>query len=169
MTKENINKNEILAKVTPVIEKVTEEQGLVPVEVNFVQEAGRWHLRIYIYNPKRPVSHEDCENLTKNLNDFLDQLISVSYYLEVSSPGIDRKLKSSKEYVIFKDKSVEIKLKQPLEGETTKRFSASIIEYSPEIGLKVKISDTGKEITLKERDISSVKLKTEQKVKGDKK
>lgn len=160
MTSEKtVNKKDILEKITPVVEKLAQEQNLIPLETDFVKEAGNWHLRIFIYSQDHPVSHQDCENLTKNLSDYADSLIPVKYYLEVSSPGIDRKLKSSREYNIFRDKQVEIKLKQPEESSGGKIFSAKILEYDPDVGLKVEKTDDNKIFQIKEENISSVKLK----------
>ena len=48
---------------------------------------------------------------SKILNDFLDELIPVKYYLEVSSPGLERKFKSDKEFIIFKGRRISIKCK----------------------------------------------------------
>lgn len=155
-SKNNINKKEILAKIIPVIEKAANEICLVPIEINFVQDSGRWYLRIFIYKHDEPISHIDCENLTKNLSEHLDDLIPVQYYLEVSSPGIERKLKSVEEYNIFKGKKVNIKLKQPI--QEFKNFAATIIKYSSESGLEVQIADNGKIINIKKENISSVKL-----------
>ncbi|MFH0702443.1 MAG: hypothetical protein V2B14_02750 [bacterium] len=163
MTKEEtIDKKEILSKITPVIEKFASQSGLILLEVNFVKESGRWHLRIFIYNQEHPISHEDCENLTKNIDESLDSFIPVQYCLEVSSPGIERKLKSVKEYNIFRDKKVEIKLKQQ---EGPKCFLAKIIEYSQENGLKIQVIDTNEIMNLSEKNISSIKLKTEYEIK----
>src|ERR1035437_6802948 len=111
MKQENINKKEIIDKVTPVVEKKAEEVGLIALEVDFKMEAGNWHLIIFIYSSEHDITHEDCKSLTKNLDDCLDEVITIPYYLEISSPGLERKLKSSKEYNLFKGKKAEIKLK----------------------------------------------------------
>ncbi|OGH98802.1 MAG: hypothetical protein A2104_01460 [Candidatus Melainabacteria bacterium GWF2_32_7] len=162
----NINKKDILEKITPVIEDIAHQLGLIVLETNFVQEAGRWCLKIFIYSQDHPITHVDCENLTRGLNGYLDPLVPIPYYLEVSSPGLEKTLKSTVEYNIFRGKKVEIKLKQPEEG--LKKFLAKIIDYNPETGLKVQVLDTEKEIIIKDQNISSVKLKADfLKYKGD--
>ncbi|MCK7486003.1 MAG: ribosome maturation factor RimP [Bacillus subtilis] len=156
---ENINKNEIIAKVSPVIEKIAHELGLVLLEVNFVKEAGNWHLRIFIYSQEHQITHEDfCEKFTKTLGDKIDALIPGHYYLEVSSPGIERKLKSDKEYNIFKGKQAEIKLKQP--QDDLKVFMAKLVDYNEETGLIVELTENNKTMTIKKENISYVKLKS---------
>ena len=77
-------------------------------------------MRIFLYSQERSITLEDCENVTRSLEDFLEELIPVKYYLEVSSPGLERKFKSEKEFVIFKGKRISLKLKEPLEGESEK-------------------------------------------------
>ena len=167
--KDNVNKREILDKIIPIIENMTNQQGLIPLEVDFLKESGKWYLRIFIFRYGKPISHKDCEELTRRLDEYLDQLIPVPYYLEVSSPGTERKLKSTREYNIFKGKKVEIKLKQPLE-DNMKIFVAELIEYLPESGLNVRVIENNadaasrKIINIDEKNISSVKLKAEYKI-----
>ena len=157
MQKENVNKVDIIKKVTPIVEKAVEEFGLQLLEVDFVQEFNKWHLQIFIYNPKGTVTHEDCEKVTSKLAEYLDVMIPVPYYLEVSSPGTERKLKSSREYEIFKGNRVKIKLKQPI-NENIKVFVGTIQDYDKETGLKIKPEDTNQIIEIEEKNISQIKL-----------
>lgn len=127
--KQEINRHEIMAKITPLIENTAMRFGLIPIEIDFEKENHRWYLRIYLFSKERGVTLEDCENVTRSLNDFLDELIPVKYYLEVSSPGLERKFKSDKEYLFFTGKNISIKLKEPLEGENDNIFRANLIDY----------------------------------------
>ena len=68
----------------------------------------------------------------------LDELIPFKYYLEVSSPGLDRKFKSEKEYLIFRGHDVIIKLKNSVEGIEEKTFSAMLLDYNESFGIKIK-------------------------------
>ncbi|HNW26001.1 MAG TPA: ribosome maturation factor RimP [Candidatus Gastranaerophilaceae bacterium] len=129
MPHENINRYEILEKITPLIENTAMRFGLIPIEIDFEKENHRWFLRIFLFAKDRGVTLEDCENVTRSLNDFLDELIPCKYYLEVSSPGLDRKFKSDKEYLIFMGKNISIKLKEPLEGEVDNIFRAKLLDY----------------------------------------
>ena len=100
-----------MSDILPIIEKAAKNNGLILVEADMVKEAGKWTLKIFIYNPQKPITHEDCENISRTVDDYLDEIITVPYNLEVSSPGADRKLKSEKEYYIFKGKRAKVKLK----------------------------------------------------------
>ena len=107
--REHFNKKEILEKLVPVVENTAMRYNIIPLEVSLEKENAHWFLRIFIYSPDHPVSHQDCENITRGLGDFLDELIPFKYYLEVSSPGLNRKMKSTREYVIFKGKNIIVK------------------------------------------------------------
>lgn len=129
MKQEAINRHEILAKITPLIENTAMRFDLIPIEIDFEKENHRWFLRIFLFSQDRGVTLDDCANVTRSLGDFLDELIPCKFYLEVSSPGLERKFKSEKEYLYFRGKNISIKLKEPLEGETENIFRANLIDY----------------------------------------
>ena len=97
---QQFNKKQVIEKIMPVIENTAMRHNLIPLEVSFEKENGHWFLRIFIYSTDHPVNHNDCEHMTRGLGDLLDELIPFKYYLEVSSPGLERRLKSPKEYLI---------------------------------------------------------------------
>lgn len=134
--KQDINRYEILEKITPLIENTAVRFNLIPIEIEFIKENHKWFLRIYLYSYEKDITLDDCENVTRSLNDFLDELIPVKYYLEVSSPGLERKFKSDKEFLIFKGRRISLKLKTPLEGETEKIFKGEILDWDDNTGLK---------------------------------
>ena len=156
--KEEINRHEILEKVMPLVENTAMRFNLVPVEVDFTKENHRWYLRIFLFSYDHPVNLDDCENVTRSIQDFLDELIPCKYYLEVSSPGLERKFKSDKEYLIFRGRNVSIKLKQPLEGETEQIFKAKLVDYDEREGITVVRLEDEKEMVLPLDSIKSTKL-----------
>ena len=159
MTKnEHFNKKELLDKLNPLVENTLMRYDLIPLEVDFVKEAQRWYLRIFIYSYSRPVTIDDCEKVARSLSDFLDELIPFKFYLEVSSPGLDRKLKSDKEYVIFSGKKVDIKLKKSVDESGDKHFKATLLDFDENLGVKILKLDTGVEYVVKKDDIVSTKL-----------
>lgn len=157
--KQEINRHEILDKITPLIENTAIRFDLIPIEIDFEKENHRWFLRIFLYAQDRGVTLDDCENVTRSLNDFLDELIPCKYYLEVSSPGLERKFKSDKEYLFFRGRNISIKLKEPLEGESENIFRANLIDYDEakrSIYIKRLLDD--KEMILKLDDIKNTRL-----------
>ena len=75
--KQDINRHEILERITPVIENTAVRYNLIPIEIEFVKENHRWFLRIYLYSYDHDITLDDCEKVTRSLNDFLDELIPV--------------------------------------------------------------------------------------------
>ena len=76
----------------------------------------------------------------------------------MSSPGLERKFKSDKEFQIFKNKRISLKLKQPLEGETERIFKGEILDWSDTEGLTFFRFDDGQEIQIPKSNIQSAKL-----------
>lgn len=108
----------VVERVKQLLEPVLEERGLTLVDVEMT--AGkRPVLRIYIYNPEG-TSIDDCEWVSKRIGALLDveDLIKTSYVLEVSSPGLDRKIKNPHEYDIFTGRQIKLKTSRPLEERT---------------------------------------------------
>ena len=169
MSGETFSKKEVMNNIYPLIENTCMRFNLIPLEVDFVKESGRWFLRIFIYSNDHDVNHMDCENVSRSLSDFLDELIPVKYNLEISSPGLERRLKSEKEYIIFCGKVVEIKLKNPLEGEKEKVFKALLLDYNDGIGATVERLSDGKELTISLDNIFSSRLCFEENEKQYKK
>lgn len=156
--KQEINRHEILEKITPLIENTAMRFNLIPIEIDFEKENHRWFLRIFLFAYDRGVTLEDCENVTRSLNDFLDELIPCKYYLEVSSPGLERKLKSDKEYILFRGKNIILKLKTGLDEKEEKVFKAKIIDFSEKEGLRVLRLEDEKEFLISKEKILSARL-----------
>ncbi|MBR1616697.1 hypothetical protein IJ670_00950 [bacterium] len=125
----DINKREILDTITPVIENTAMRLGLIPLEISLEKENNRHFLRIFIYCSEHNVSHLDCEKMSRSIGDILDEIIPFKYYLEISSPGLERKFKSEKEYIIFKGHNVIIKLKNSIEEIKEKTLEGVLLDF----------------------------------------
>lgn len=102
------------ALVTPILEKYQYEL----VDVEFVKEAGSWHLRVYI-DKEGGITIDDLTVVNHELSDLLDKedYISESYILEVSSPGLLRPFKKPKDFLRNLGQDVELKLFSPVTWE----------------------------------------------------
>lgn len=158
MKPEQINRHEILEKITPLIENTAMRFDLIPIEIDFEKENHRWFLRIFLFAYNRGVTLDDCENVTRSLSDFLDELIPCKYYLEVSSPGLERKLKSDREYTIFQGKNIILKLRSGVDENEEKVFKAKILDFSEKEGLKVLRLEDEREFLIPKDKILSAKL-----------
>ncbi len=155
---QSFSRKEIIQKITPVIENAAIKNGVIPIEIDFQKESGKWFLRIFIFDPEHPVDLDDCEKLTRSIDDFLDEIIPVKYSLEVSSPGLERKIKSSKEYSIFKGKKLKVKLKEAIEEIEEKIFIATIMDFQKNIGLTLKLENSEQIVTIQEENINAAQL-----------
>lgn len=158
MKHSNFNKREVMQKLMPVIEHSCVKYSLIPIEVSFTKENGRWFLRIFIHRNNGSITLDDCENLTRSLGDFLDELIPMNYFLEISSPGLDRKLKSSMEYIIFKGKKATLKLKKPTDEFPEKVLEIKILDYNNLDGLIFENLKGHTQHKMSEDNISMVQL-----------
>lgn len=156
--KPEINKKEILDIIMPLVENTAMRFNFIPIEVDFTKENHRHFVRIFLFSYERPISIEDCGNYSSSIHDFLDELIPVKYYLEVSSPGLERKFKSKKEYLIFKGQNVSVKLHEPLEDMKDIIFKANLMDFDENIGVTLKRLEDGKEIIIPLEKIKSTKL-----------
>ncbi|MEA3423927.1 MAG: ribosome maturation factor RimP [Bacillota bacterium] len=103
-------------KITPFLE----EKNYELVDIEFVKEGPHRYLRVYI-DKEGGVSLDDCQAVSTFLNQRLDEIdpIEENYYLEVSSPGIERALKKDSDFIKFKGKKIKIKLYQTINGQKT--------------------------------------------------
>lgn len=106
-----------LQKLQERIEPEVAALGFECVEVGMATEAGRRILRLLIDSP-HGVSLDECAAVSRALGPVLDQAPEVagSYYLEVSSPGINRPLTKPEHFRRFLGERVKIRLKEKLEG-----------------------------------------------------
>ena len=87
------------------------------IEVEYVKEGSDWYLRLYI-DKQGGVSLDDCQLVSEALNDILDEkdIIKSKYIFEVSSPGIDRPLKTDRDFERYKGVDVEVHLYAPIDN-----------------------------------------------------
>ena len=98
------------ALVEELVLPITNEHNIELVDVEYVKEAGEYYLRIFI-DKDGGVSLNDCEVVTRAINPILDEKdpIKENYFLEVSSPGLDRPLKKEKDFKRSIGEEVEIR------------------------------------------------------------
>lgn len=109
--------NHIEQTVEKLVLNCIEDSGLELVDVEYVRERD-WFLRIYIDKPGG-IGVEDCQWLSQRVGDKLDEtdFIRDSYYLEVSSPGLDRPLKKPKDFIRHIGEKVELHAFAPINGQ----------------------------------------------------
>lgn len=115
----------VVDTVTQYLETLLPSLELELFDVQFRTEDRGWVLRVVIDSPSG-VSLDDCTEVSRALGRYLDveDCISHAYHLEVSSPGIERPLRSVDEFKRYLGKKARVKLHQPIDG--TKVFEGII-------------------------------------------
>ncbi len=118
-----------LEKIAELVGPVLEVEKTELVDLEFLQEHGRWVLRFYL-DKGSGVTLADCEYLSDRIGAVLDSgdLMDRSYVLEVSSPGVDRPLKKGKDFERFSGRRVSVVLRRPSEGR--RRFKGRLEGFS---------------------------------------
>jgi ribosome maturation factor RimP len=107
----------VTEKIEEIAERVARSEGLEVVEVELKGAGNNQLLRISIDKPEG-VTHADCELVSQQVGTILDveNLMPGHYTLEVSSPGVERKLLKLKDFERFEGKKAKISLREPIEG-----------------------------------------------------
>jgi len=111
-------REDIEARVWEIARRVGDSEGVEIVDVRLAGAGRSRVLRLYIDKPAG-VTHADCENISQQVGTILDVEDAVpggSYRLEVSSPGVERRLSQPKDFERFQGRKVKIALREPLEG-----------------------------------------------------
>ncbi|MBR1590163.1 MAG: ribosome maturation factor RimP [Acidaminococcaceae bacterium] len=137
MKREEVEKF-IAGLVTPLLEGT----DITLADVEYVREKD-WYLRVFIDKPEG-IDIDDCQFVSEKLAEVLDEKdpIKEKYYLEVSSPGIDRPLKKDKNFAANYGKKVDIQFYSPFEGN--KELTATLLTHT-DTEIQVKKIVKGKE------------------------
>ena len=102
----------VVARIEELAQKVASSDGLEVVEVELKGSGRNQMLRIYIDKPQG-VTHPDCESVSHQVGSLLDaeDLFPGHYTLEVSSPGVERKLRKWKDFERFQGHRMKVVLR----------------------------------------------------------
>ena len=109
----------VVEKIREIAERVAAREGMEIVDVQFLGGGSSRLVRIFIDKPAG-ISHADCEFISQNVGTIMDVEDAIpggSYTLEVSSPGVERKLSKPQEFERFSGKNIKVVLRQAVEGQ----------------------------------------------------
>lgn len=130
----------ILEMLEEKMEEHLNELGLELADIEYVSEGGYNYLRIYVEKPDGNTSLDDCVELSGRIDGVADELINEKFYLEVSTPGLERKLKKPKDFTRFTGRKVKIYTKSQVEEKKT--FEGKLEKFENETIFL--LDDTGK-------------------------
>ena len=150
-------------KIEEIVEKlaaeIAEPMGILIYDVEFKKEGSDYYLRVYIDREDQPVSIDDCEAVSRPLSDVLDDKdpIDQGYYLEVSSPGLERKLKKQRDFDRFTGEKVNVSFYGSYEGH---KNITGILKSRNDVSTEVEL-ENNELFVIPNDKISSVKLTIE--------
>lgn len=120
--------SKIEEKVENLLTPIIREIGYEIYDVEYVKEGKDFFLRIFI-DREEGIDLEDCEKVNNAITDVLDKenYIKDSYFLEVSSPGIERILRKNWQLERYQGQKIEIRLFKPINGK--KIYQGDLISF----------------------------------------
>jgi ribosome maturation factor RimP len=153
-------------KVRQIAERVAASSGLEVVEIEFLGGGKHRMLRVFIDRPgavptrERPdgVTHEDCSSFSREFGTIVeveDAVPGGPYVLEVSSPGLDRKLTKAADFERFRGHRVKLMTKQPVNNN---RHFEGRLESFENGRLMLDLSATRRKMRPKEGETAQVEI-----------
>ena len=142
-------------KVKKLINQQIESEGYEIYDIEYVKEGKEYYLRIFIEKADGNITIEDCENVNNIINPILDEaaVIKNQYYLEVSSTGLEKNLRTKEHYDKAIGKEIKIKLfKKDEHGN--KEIEGTLKKIDNE---EITIEKNGKNINIEIKDIAQAK------------
>ena len=135
-------------------EPIAKENGCYIYDIEYVKEGSVRFLRIFA-DRDGGISLDECEAISRALSTVLDKKdpIKENYFLEVSSPGIERKLKTPGHFKKYLGETIDLSFYKPFNGQ--KQLTATLTDYEDD---KIKIDYEESAIEIPLSDISSAKL-----------
>ena len=150
-----------LRVIYDMLEPVIEAEGMELYDLEFLTEYGRRILRIYIDKEQGHISLDDCEKINYAVEPVLDadDFIPFAYVLEVSSPGVERKLVKDRHYYANMGKLAEVRTVKPpfTEGsyKNNKKFRGVLTDVDTEF---LVIKDNGYDLRFERKNVAYCRL-----------
>lgn len=149
---------EFIKKIEDLVTPFLDKEGIELVDVEWAQEPAGRFLRFFI-DTEEGVSLDTCAKVSEALSRVLDQadIVSESYVLEVSSPGIERPLKKPKHFTRFVDSEIYVKIFKPIDGRKEfKGILKSVSERGIVIEYNNKLLDIPFDLVAKARSVADL-------------
>lgn len=144
-----------------LIEPIVKVNNLNFVDIEYIKEGSDWILRVFVENEQGDLTIDQLSNLSRLISQKLDEEdpIDKSYFLEVSSPGVERPLKKVSDYEKFVGENIKVSTYRKINNN--KEFIGKLIGIDENKVVTIKLKDSEDEIKLKFADISKANLHEE--------
>lgn len=150
--------SQVIETTEELVRPILTENGLELVEIEYVKEGKNWFLRVYIDKPGG-VDIAECGMVSEKLSEQLDATdpIKEAYFLEVSSPGAERPLKTKEDIESNINKNVYVKLYEPIDGE--KAYEGMLKNFENDVlTIEYKVKTTKKQVEIPYEKIAKARL-----------
>ena len=149
----SLNLAKIEEKVEALIKPKIEELGYNLYDVEYAKEGKDYYLRVFI-DKASGIDLNDCEKVSDGINELLDEAdyIKEQYFLEVSSPGIERILRKEKHFNDNIGNLIELKLFKPLNKE--KKIIGILKKFNEEF---ITVQNEDEEIQVDRKNVAQIK------------
>lgn len=108
----------MLEKITELIQPILDQHDVFLDDIEYVQEKNEWYLRIFIEKNQGHLDMDTCVAVSEDISLKMDEadIIKDEYYLEVSSPGAEKPLKTLEKVKESVGEYVYLQLKKPMQG-----------------------------------------------------
>ena len=142
-------------KIIEMAQPVVAENGCYIYDVEYAKEGKNRCLRIFADKEGGAISLDECEKISRRMSELLDESdpISENYMLEVSSPGIERRLRTPEHFAKYIGEVIDIGLYKAIDGSKT--LSGRLKAYEDE---KITVETENSEVSIMQSETTNVKL-----------
>ncbi len=147
--------SKIEQQVLEMSKPVAEENGCYVYDVEYLKEGKSRTLRIFVDKENGGISLDECETISRRMSDLLDESdpVKENYMLEVSSPGIERRLSQDWHFEKYMGETVDIGLYKAVDG--SKQLSGRLLAYADE---KITVETDNGKLSIMKSETTGVKL-----------
>ena len=144
-----------VAAVWTIAQPIAQQLGLTLWDIRFVKEGASWYLRVFV-DKEGGVSVDDCVAMSHALDGPLDETdpIEQNYYLEVSSPGLERELTRDQHFQALLGARIKVRLIRPLDN--VRDFAGKLASY--EDGMVTLLLEDGRQLQVQKKETSWIRL-----------
>ena len=144
-----------VAAVCALAEPLAQQLGLTLWDIRFVKEGASWYLRVFV-EKEGGVSVDDCVAMSHALDGPLDETdpIEQNYYLEVSSPGLERELTRDEHFQALLGARIKVRLIRPV--DQVRDFTGELLSFDN--GAITLLLENGTQMQLQKKEASWIRL-----------
>jgi ribosome maturation factor RimP len=150
--------SQVIKTTEDLVLPILAEKKLELVDIEYVKEGRNWFLRVFI-DKEGGIDITECGEVSEILSEKLDEVdpIKEPYFLEVSSPGVERPLKTAEDFSKNINQNVFVKLYEPIDGQ--KEFQGILKDFSNDIAsIEYKVKTRVKQVEIPFDKIAKARL-----------